>query len=476
MNEALHSRPEAFQIKGRDEPAGITRILTRTATIELSSWGRYPRVSARVARPENISAIDLSLDPHTLARGKGRSYGDAALTRDGVIVLTERLDRFLEFDARTGLLRAEAGATIARMLETFVPRGWFPAVTPGTKFVTLGGCVAADVHGKNHHREGAFGAHVAGLSMMLADGSTEHCSPEINTELFRATVGGMGLTGLITEVALRLKPIETGIMHVRHRAFRSLDESLAAYTDEAFDDEYTVSWVDCAARGAHLGRSVLIRGQHARLEELPHSLRHSQRFDTETRFTLPFDFPSWALNSFTASLFNRIYYLRQSRRHGPFFSTLNDFFYPLDSINDWNRAYGSKGFLQYQCLVPRAGASHAFRKIFEALAASRLPCTLGVLKRFGREGTGLLSFPAEGFTLALDFPLRDGELFALLERFDEAVLEQGGRVYLAKDARLTPEVFRRMYPRHGEWSAIKTRVDSEARFRSDLSRRVGLTA
>jgi decaprenylphospho-beta-D-ribofuranose 2-oxidase len=449
--------------------------LIRTTTAELSGWNRYPRLSARVARPENFSALGLAPHERLLARGLGRSYGDAALTRDGLIVLTSRLNRFLDFDSRTGLLRAEAGATLAEVLETFVPRGWFPVVTPGTKFVTLGGCVAADVHGKNHHREGSFGSHVAGLELLLADGSKVPCSPEVNPELFRATVGGMGLTGLITEVAFRLKPIETPYMMVRQRPARDLAESLALYEDPALDDEYTVSWVDCAARGARLGRSVLVRGQHARPEELPQGRRAVRTFRTRPSIALPFDFPASALNRFTASLFNRVYYRRQARRRGPFFAGLNQFFYPLDSIGDWNRAYGRQGFLQYQCLLPREGAARGLRKIFGALAASRLPCTLGVLKRFGPAGAGLLSFPAEGYTLSLDFPLRRSELFALLEEFDEAVLEQGGRVYLAKDARLTPEVFRRMYPRHAEWGETKARFDPESRFRSELSRRLGLT-
>jgi decaprenylphospho-beta-D-ribofuranose 2-oxidase len=449
--------------------------LLRTTTIELSGWNRYPRVSARVARPENLSALRVEPQERLLARGLGRSYGDAPLSREGTIVLTNRLNRFLDFDSRTGLLRAEAGATLAEVLETFVPRGWFPTVTPGTKFVTLGGCVAADVHGKNHHREGSFGSHVAGLELLLADNSRLPCSPEVNPDIFRATIGGMGLTGFITEVAFRLKPIETPYMMVRHRAARDLEESLALYEDPALDDEYTVSWVDCAARGRRLGRSVLIRGQHARPEELPHEQRAARAFRTRPVLALPFDFPAWALNRFTATLFNRVYYRTQARRRGPFLSDLNEFFYPLDLLGDWNRAYGRQGFLQYQCLLPREGAARALRKIFGALATSRLPCTLGVLKRFGPAGTGLLSFPAEGYTLSLDFPLRQRELFTLLEEFDEFVLEQEGRVYLAKDARLTPEVFRRMYPRHVEWSETKARIDPDQQFRSELSRRLGLT-
>jgi FAD/FMN-containing dehydrogenase len=449
--------------------------VTPIVTTELSGWGRLPRVRARVARPENLSAVDLGIDRHVLARGLGRSYGDAALAAEGVVILTERLNRFLEFDSRTGLVRAEAGTTLAEVLETFIPRGWFPEVTPGTKFVTLGGCVAADVHGKNHHRVGSFGAHVAGLELLLADGRIARCSPDVNSELFHASVGGMGLTGFITEVAFRLRPIETSYMMVRHRASRDLDESLAVFEDAALDDEYTVSWIDCSARGRHLGRGILIRGQHARATELPRERRELAAYDARTAFDFPVDLPSWAINSLTASVFNRSYYQRQARRRGPFFASLDSFFYPLDVIGRWNRAYGRAGLVQYQCVLPPQGAERGLRQLFEALAASPVPATLGVLKRFGAEGAGLLSFPVDGYTLAIDFPARAEGLTALLDRFDEIVLEHDGRVYLAKDARLTPEIFRRMYPRFREWRKVKASVDPDNRFSSSLSRRLGLT-
>jgi decaprenylphospho-beta-D-ribofuranose 2-oxidase len=447
----------------------------RSRTMELSGWGRYPRARAEVVRPETVSSLDVTSWPHALARGLGRSYGDAALSKEGVVVLTERLNRFLAFDERAGLLRAEAGVTLAEVIEVFAPRGWFPPVTPGTKFVTLGGCVAADVHGKNHHREGAFGAHVAALELVTAGGERVRCAPDENAELFRATLGGMGLTGLVTEVTLRLKPVETSFIIVRHHEARDLEESLALQSDPTFDDEYTVGWVDMLARGPRAGRGVLIRGQHARALEMPPEYRAFETPRTQTRFSLPFDFPSWALNRFTAGWFNRLYFNSQRRRREPFVSDFERFFYPLDSIGGWNRAYGRRGFVQYQCVLPHGEAGRGLRRMQAALHESGEPCFLAVLKRFGAEGAGPLSFPAPGFTLALDFPVRGEPLFALLKRFDEIVLEHGGRVYLAKDACLDPEKFRLMYPRFPEWLEVKRRVDPGDRFRSELSRRLAIT-
>jgi len=451
------------------------RAAPRSKTLELSGWGRYPRARAEVVRPETVSGLEVTRWPHALARGLGRSYGDAALSKEGVVVLTERLNRFLDFDERTGLLRAEAGTTLAEVLSVFAPRGWFPPVTPGTKFVTLGGCVAADVHGKNHHREGSFGAHVAALEVLTADGARLRCTPAERADLFRATVGGMGLTGVITEVTLRLKAVETSFVIVRHHEARDLEESLALQSDPTFDDEYTVGWIDLLARGARAGRGVFIRGQHAQPAELPPEYHALKPTRTTTRFSFPFDLPSWALNRSTAALFNRLYFHAQRGKLAPFVADFNRFFYPLDAVGRWNRAYGRRGFVQYQCVFPHAEAARGLRRMQEALAESGQPCFLAVLKRFGPEGPGLLSFPTPGFTLALDFPVRGDDLFALLKRFDDLVLEHGGRVYLAKDACLDPEKFRLMYPRFPEWLEVKRRLDPGDRFRSELSRRLAIT-
>ena len=457
--------------EGRVEPD----VSHDVKTVELSGWGRYPRARCRVARPESVSAIDFTRERRVIARGLGRSYGDAATSADGLVLLTERLNRRHSFDEETGILSAEAGTTLEEVLTAFVPRGWFPPVTPGTKFVTLGGCVASDVHGKNHHRAGTFGAHVTELELILPNGSSVRCSPSENVDLFRATVGGMGLTGIITNVTFGLRAIETPRVIVRHHPARNLEESLRLLENSTLDDEYTVCWLDSTASGPSLGRGVLISGHHAARSELPPGLIGSGQFAKRKRpFTVPFDFPSWALNRLTAALFNRAYFRRQAARHAPFVTDLETFFYPLDAVNDWNRVYGRRGFVQYQCVLPTRDGAAGLREILEASASARLPSFLAVLKRLGAEGTGLLSFPMPGYTLSLDFPVGGRALFRLLRTFDEIVARRGGRVYLAKDACLEAGTFGRMYKRLAEWREIKARFDPENLFCSDLSRRIGI--
>ncbi|HEX8707281.1 MAG TPA: FAD-binding oxidoreductase [Pyrinomonadaceae bacterium] len=448
--------------------------MQRTTTKEISGWGRYPRQHARLTRPERIAEAVPPAAGSMIARGQGRSYGNAAMLADGLVMLTERLNRFLDFDEQTGVLRAEAGTTLAEVLEVFVPRGWFLPVTPGTKFVSLGGAVAADVHGKNHHRDGTFGDYVSELELVLADGSRRRCSPHLNADLFRATVGGMGLTGIITEVTFQLIPVETAYMAVQHHRARDLDASLALLEDKERDDKYTVAWIDCLARGRRLGRSVLMRGHHARGGELPAKLTEPLRLKTRRRLNLPFDLPSWALNSLTVAAFNRLYYHWQGAKKRSFVTDYESYFYPLDSIGNWNRLYGRRGFVQYQCLLPTTGARGGLRILLEELARSRRASFLAVLKRFGAEGAGLLSFPAEGYTLALDLPVSDPELFPFLDRLDQIVLRHGGRVYLAKDTRVQAETFRRMYPRFDEWARLKAEFDPFNRFNSELSRMLGI--
>ena len=407
-----------------------------------------------------------------IARGQGRSYGDAAMFEAGIVMLTERLNRFGSFDEQSGLLSAEAGMTLAQIIDEFLPRGWFPAVVPGTRFVSLGGAIAADIHGKNHHCDGAFGAHVKEIEMVLADRSRRRCSPEKDAPLFWATIGGMGLTGLITEVVLRLIPVESSYMVVQHHQAPDLDGSFAALADKSWDDHYTVAWIDGLAEGKNVGRGVLMRGHHAALDDLPANLR-SQPFSKPRRqYNLRFDFPSWVLNSATVKAFNAFYYRWQGRRRQPFIADCDSFFFPLDRIGNWNRMYGKRGFVQYQCVLPTAVARAGMQMILEALAAARRPSFLSVLKRFGPAGKGLLSFPIEGYTLTLDLPVSDPGLFPFLNSLDAIVLKYGGRVYLAKDARLQAESFRAMYPRLDEWLAIKSEVDPEGRFASDLARRL----
>ena len=447
----------------------------RTKTMELSGWGRYPRRNGRVARPENVGSIQFAEEPSLVARGWGRSYGDAAIPAEtGCALLTERLNRYLAFDENSGILRAEAGTTLAEVLETFVPRGWFPAVTPGTKFVSIGGCVAADVHGKNQHQAGTFGAQTTELEIKLADETRVTCSRERDAELFRATLGGMGLTGLITEVSFRLVPIETAFMMSRHQPARDLEECLRLLENPA-PDEHVACWIDGTAKGTRLGSGVMIAGRHARRDELNPPAADPLNYRTRRAPRLPFSPPSWALNHFASAIFNRLYARRQTGKGAPFLADIESFFYPLDAIGNWNAFYGNAGFVQHQCVLPSATAATGLRLMLETLAASGLTSFLTVLKRFRGEGAGLLSFPMEGYTLSLDFAMRGAPLFDLLKKLDAIVLQHGGRVYLAKDACLDPETFRAMYPRHREWQEIKRRVDPTNRFRSALSERLGLT-
>jgi FAD/FMN-containing dehydrogenase len=440
-----------------------------TLITPLSGWGRYPVQSCELERPERYADLRPAA-ANLIARGQGRSYGDAALNQNGRVLLTERVNRLLEFDAVQGILRAEAGATLAEILEVIVPKGWFLPVTPGTKFVSLGGCVAADVHGKNHHHDGSFGDHVLSIELILADGSRVTCTPSEKPELFWATVGGMGLTGIIGEVTFKLVSIQSGYMIVQHHAAGNLEQLFHHLENPAIDDRYTVAWIDSLATGESLGRGIAMCGHHAANEELRPGFRNPRK--PKRSRAIPFDFPAWMLNPLSISAFNALYYKREGGKREPFLSVYDPYFYPLDAIENWNRMYGKRGFVQYQCVIPDATAFEGIRNLLEELSSSRRPSFLAVLKRLGAQGKGLLSFPMAGYTLALDLPVRDEGLFALLNKLDQIVLQHGGRVYLAKDARLSAESFRAMYPRYEEWLKVKNTVDPQNRFSSSLSRRL----
>lgn len=418
---------------------------------------------------EELAKID---GRHRIARGQGRSYGDAALLSDGLVIVTDRLSKIRSWDRTEGILTAESGMTLAEILQAPETRGWFPSVVPGTKSVSLGGAVAADIHGKNHHRVGSFGNHVIDLEILTADGELVTCSPKCRPELFWATVGGMGLTGIITRVTVKLIPNETEYMVVRHTPTRNLDEALALSESPDYDDEYSVVWLDCVTRPRTLGRGVFISGHHAKRGELPAKFRSRQSRLPKVR-RLPFDFPSWLLNQFTVGVFDDLYYWRQGRRRTPFISDYDSFFFPLDRIGDWNRMYGSRGFIQYQSVLPTMTAVKGLNAMLGHLLKRRRSSFLTVLKRFGPENKGLLSFPTAGYTLTFDFPV-EPELFPFLDELDRIVLEHGGRVYLAKDARMSREAFSQMYPGLGEWLRLKSELDPQNIFSSDLSRRLGL--
>jgi len=437
------------------------------ATLEpVAGWGRHPVRPGRVWRTERLDLLPVSA---VLPRGLGRAYGDAAVpaSPDTCVVATPGVDRILRWDPASGRLTCEAGLALGEVLRLFLPRGWFPPVTPGTKFVTVGGCVAADVHGKNHHRDGCFGRFVDGLRLRVAGGSEVSCGPGVERDLFLATVGGMGLTGLITEVTFRLRPVEGPWMMAESVAVPHLDGMLEGLRSSARDWPYTVGWIDSLARGARLGRGILIRGRHARAAEV--GPRHPAR---ARALAVPLDAPGWLLGSALVRAFNALYYRRHRRATGLRIEFHEDFFYPLDAIRDWNRLYGRRGFLQYQCVVPRAAGAGAIARILDRLAVAAAASFLSVIKDCGPESDAFLSFPMEGTTLALDLPYRKGATEALVHELNALVIAAGGRIYLAKDAVTRAEDFARMMPRLRTWLAVRDRWDPEHRFRSALSARL----
>ncbi|HEY2664643.1 MAG TPA: FAD-binding oxidoreductase [Candidatus Binataceae bacterium] len=447
----------------------------RIKQTKLSGWGRYPVCEAEVYRPEGLgelSEIVGRTNGHVLARGAGRAYGDAALSERGagwVIDLT-RLNRMLEFDPSSSVLRCEAGVTLAEIIDTFLPRGFFLPVTPGTKWATVGGSIAADVHGKNHHRDSSLSAHVMAIELMIASGERKRCSREENSDLFWATMGGMGLTGVIVEAEVRLVPVESA--YVDCETLRAANADAALEAIEAGDEKYrySVAWIDCAATGAGLGRSVISQGNFARQEQLDAKRKQEPLIVAPGLHAwLPFDLPRFALSRLTIRGFNSVIFAAHKRpRRG--LAGYDAFFYPLDAIRSWNRMYGRRGFVQYQCVWPLRESRAGLIETVEAIARAGRGSFLTVLKKFGTQ-EGVLSFPMAGYTLALDFPLDRG-LFDFLDQLDAMVLKRGGRVYLAKDARMKPRTMQAMYPNLGKWLNTKASIDPRGVFSSSLSRRL----
>ena len=414
-----------------------------------ASWGNYPTARQEVERLfwRHADLPRLAEGSSLLPYGLGRSYGDSCLNDGGTLLDASGLDHLIDFDAETGALRCEAGLSLAAILEQMVPRGWFLPVTPGTKFVTVGGAVANDVHGKNHHREGTFGRHLLRLELLRSDGQRLICSPRENEALFRATIGGLGLTGLITWVEFTLKPIRSAKIERETIKFSSLSEFLELTEDSDERYEYTVAWIDSLARGRHLGRGFFFRGNHA--TDADGALKPGRR----SGLSVPVYAPNFVLGPWSVRGFNTLYYRRQTRKVVTDSVHYDPFFYPLDSVGNWNRLYGKRGFLQYQFVVPVERGLEATRHVLSRIAASGEGSFLAVLKVFGgAPAPGLLSFPMPGFTLALDFAQRGNATFSLLNRLDRVVAEYGGRVYPAKDARMSAESFDTFYPRWREFA------------------------
>lgn len=441
---------------------------------QLTSFNCYPKQTCNLHRPERYRDLLTPCTDPMITRGQGNSYGDAALNEHGHVISTERLNRFITFDAAQGILTAEAGVTLANILSLIVPKGWFLPVTPGTQQVSLGGCIAADVHGKNHHRTGSFSAHIIWLELITAEREILRCSAKENPDVYWATIGGMGLTGIIGTVCLKLLPCKSNYLAVTHRATHNLAQTIEQLETNEFDDDYSVAWLDTTVKQS-LGRGIIMTAHHANPEELLTAPKKQLAYTPQkTAFAIPFFCPTWVLNKTLVKFLQQLYWQQQLKASSPFFCDYQRYFYPLDRITHWNRLYGKRGFIQYQCVIPSLDAKEGYKQLLSYLQTTSYPVFLAVLKKLGPENLGRLSFPTEGFTLALDLPLLDHGLFAVLDRLDEIVVAHRGRIYLAKDARLKPEMFRQMYPRFTEWLKIKNQLDPRNLFSSSLSRRLEL--
>lgn len=432
------------------------------------SWGRYPKAKHALVVPMFWRCEPPWFDRFkrpVLPFGQGRSYGDSCLNDGGILIDTSSLRHFIAFDEERGVLRCEAGATLADILELIVPRGWFLSVTPGTRYVSVGGAIANDVHGKNHHRAGTFGCHVRQFELLASTGERRLCSPTQNTGLFQATIGGLGLTGLILWAEVQLKPIGSPLIRMERIRFATLEEffELSALSDKEY--EYTVAWVDCLARGEKAGRGIFIRGNHAEPE-----LQMSAGAKKPRTARLPFDAPAFFLNRLTVKAFNAAYYYAQVQKRVQKVVHYETFFYPLDAVQGWNRLYGKRGFLQYQCVVPHDDGDGAIRELLTRIARSGLAAFLAVLKTVGAvPSPGMLSFPRPGVTLAVDFPYQGARTLQLLEKLDEMVLAGGGAVYPAKDARMSAKCFQTSFP---QWREFTRFIDPQ--FSSSFWRRVAI--
>jgi decaprenylphospho-beta-D-ribofuranose 2-oxidase len=441
--------------------------------MKLSGWGRYPVLEARTHRPRSMDALrDLVLsEPNLIARGNGRAYGDSAINTSATIE-TRHLNRMIAFDPASGQLVAEAGLLLGDVITAFLPRGWFPMVTPGTKFVTLGGAIAADVHGKNHHKDGSFRSCVDWIDVMGPDGEVHRCSSKDDPALFDHTVGGMGLTGIILRAAIRLRSVETAWIRQTTTALPNLKAAMAAF-EAAQDATYSVAWIDCLGTDAKLGRSLVMLGEHAVRADLP-PLRAQTPFQIKPKrkLAVPIDFPAFALNSLTMRAFNALYYWAGARKTGTQLVDWDSYFYPLDTLLGWNRIYGRKGFAQFQCALPLDRSEAGLTALLAEIAKAGSVSFLAVLKRFGKQDSAF-SFPMEGYTLALDFPVTTKTL-ALLDRLDQITISHGGRFYLAKDSRMSTATLSASDPRAADFHAHRDSHGYTSRFRSAQSERLAL--
>jgi decaprenylphospho-beta-D-ribofuranose 2-oxidase len=439
---------------------------------QIANWGNYPVIEANeesFSFPEQLQEL-LSRNENFIPRGNGRCYGDASLA--DTTISTLKFDKILSFDRSNGVFECQSGLTLDQILEVVVPGGWFLPVTPGTKFITVGGAVASDVHGKNHHIDGSFSNHILEMDIVLASKETITCSPQINYDLFEATCGGMGLTGVISRVRFRMKKIKTSFIRQKQIKAGNLEELIRLF-DEYNHYTYSVAWIDCLKKGTYFGRSILILGEHAEEQDLNEKQKqYPLQLPKKKQINFPFNLPSWVLNAFTVKAFNFLYYSKNFKKEISNVVGYEPFFYPLDAILHWNRGYGKKGFVQYQFVLP-LDAKKGLVEILNRISDKGMGSFLAVLKVFGKQES-IISFPREGYTLALDFPVKAG-LLEFLDELDQVVLQYGGRLYMSKDARMKPEILRQGYPDLKKFKDIVRKYNPDGKIHSIQSDRLFLT-
>ena len=438
-----------------------------------SGWGRYPIIDTQMIHPHTVDAAQSATTRgnQAVARGNGRAYGDAGIGVRQTISMIH-LNRMRTFDAQTGLITIEAGVLLSDLIETFLPRGFLPYALPGTSFITVGGAIAADVHGKNHHREAGFGQYVESLLLAVPTGETLRVSREEHSDLFFATIGGMGLTGIILEATIRLRRVETGWIRQRTIVAEDLSAAIAAL-ENSDSATYSVAWIDCLAKGARLGRSLIFLGEHASYAELDEKQAENLFPLRKPPVSIAIDAPSFALNRWAVAAFNELYFRAGVRKAAsPILVPAHPYFFPLDALGNWNRIYGRSGFVQHQSVLPTKNAKAALAEMLDRIAKRGGSSFLAVLKKLGA-GTGSMSFPMPGYTLALDFPIK-GDLFPFLDELDKLVVAAGGRLYLAKDARQSRSTFEASYPDLSCFREVRRTIDPKGNMKSRLAERIGI--
>jgi FAD/FMN-containing dehydrogenase len=431
---------------GQAAAALCKQLEASQTTRQMLSWGRYPKIAhAQVYKPawnDQVPAILQDVAAGSLLPfGLGRSYGDSCLNAGRELIACRRLNRILGFDETTGMIRCESGVTLSDIIDVFLPKGWFLPVTPGTRFVTVGGAIANDVHGKNHHRAGTLGAYVRQIGLHRSNDGLAACNAEVNSDMLRATIGGLGLTGVIAWADIQLKPVAGPWMEAESVPFQSLEQFLELNRESNDRFEYTVAWLDCFA--GKNARGIFFRGNHA--------ADQGKEFHSKRGPKFPMALPAWMLNRYSVKAFNSAYYRIHAARKNASVVAYDSFFYPLDSIRQWNLLYGKQGFLQYQCVIPETNIA-AIEELLDRIARSGMGSFLGVLKQFGSAPpSGMLSFPRPGLTIALDFAMRGERTLKLMQSLDEIVLQSGGALYPAKDARMSPALFEASFPRWREF-------------------------